>query len=93
MQLTAYLEQQGIDEATFAARSGGAFSAEAVRKWRYGARLPRPEHIALISEMTAGAVTANDHMQAIADKAARPRRGGKGSGSSSPGEAAMAPAE
>ena len=64
MKLASYLKDAGLDDEAFAQRSKGRFSAEAVRKWRFGVRVPRPQHMALIAELTAGAVTANDFMSA-----------------------------
>lgn len=77
MQLSSYLKDAGLDDAAFAERSAGAFSAEAVRKWRFGARMPRPNHLAMITRLTDGQVTANDFMQAAAERSARlsPREG------------------
>lgn len=60
MKLGTYLKDAGLDEDAFASKSGGRFSAEAVRKWRFGVRIPRPQHMALIADLTDGAVTAND---------------------------------
>lgn len=70
MNISDFLREQGLDEERFAALSGGAFSAEAVRKWRYGQRVPRPKHIAMIAELTGGKVTANDLVSAHARGAA-----------------------
>lgn len=71
MKLGTYLKDAGLDDAAFAERSEGAFSAEAVRKWRFGVRMPRPNHLALISRLTDGQVTANDFMEAAVDRSTR----------------------
>ncbi|TDR90327.1 XRE family transcriptional regulator [Enterovirga rhinocerotis] len=62
MRIGDYLKSEGLDEEGFAARSGGAFSSEAVRKWRFGQRTPRLKHLVQIAELTNGAVTANDFL-------------------------------
>lgn len=62
MTLSDYLRDRGLDDAAFASLSDGAFSAEAVRKWRFRARTPRQRQLAKIVELTNGAVTANDFM-------------------------------
>lgn len=62
MRLSTYLKKHGLDEGEFAALSQGQFSPEAVRKWRFGVRVPRPKHMAAIAAITGGAVTANDFM-------------------------------
>lgn len=74
MKLSEYLTHAEIDEATFAERSDGAFSTEAVRKWRYGSRMPRPAHVAKIHEMTEGKVTFADLMLAVEEHAERRAR-------------------
>ena len=58
MQLRAYLDQNGITPAEFAARVGSSESG--VKKWLRGVRSPRHEMLERIREATAGAVTAND---------------------------------
>jgi len=60
MKLSAYLKAHDLDDEAFARKSEGAFSAEAVRKWRFGVRMPRPRMLLLISKLTDGKVTAND---------------------------------
>ena len=60
MTIGEFLKTNGLDEEGFASRSDGTFSAEAVRKWRFGQRIPRPQHLRKITEITDGAVTAND---------------------------------
>jgi len=66
MKLSAYLKSKRLDDETFAQKSGGAFSAEAVRTWRFGVRMPRPRMLLLITKLTDGKVTANDFVPAEA---------------------------
>lgn len=58
MTLAQYLRDNKLTDGTFAARIG--CSAGAVRKWKYGERMPRPEQIKRIADATAGAVSAID---------------------------------
>jgi hypothetical protein len=67
MKLTQYLREKCLDDETFASLSSGAFSPEAVRKWRFGVRIPRPEQMRLIFELTQGAVTPNDFVGVASD--------------------------
>lgn len=69
MKLGTYLKEAKLDEAAFSALSGGVFSPEAVRKWRFGARVPRPKQMALIAQLTGGKVSANDFMLAAEPEA------------------------
>jgi len=62
MTIAEYLKTYGMDEQQFADQSGGLFSAEAVRKWRFGVRHPRPEALRKIAEITEGQVTPNDFL-------------------------------
>lgn len=66
MKLSAYLKEHKLDDESFAAKSDGEFSAEAVRKWRFGVRMPRPRMLVLISKLTEGRVTANDFLPVAA---------------------------
>lgn len=59
MQLSTYMKERGIDDDAMASLIGDC-SASAVRKWKYGERVPRPNHLRRIVEATEGAVTAND---------------------------------
>lgn len=59
MTLSDYMALRGIDDAGLAALLGDC-SESGVRKWRYGERVPRPEQMKRIAEVTAGAVTPND---------------------------------
>ncbi|KMO29903.1 hypothetical protein VQ03_28955 [Methylobacterium tarhaniae] len=67
MKLAAYMEAQGLDDAAMAARIGPDVSPWAVRKWRYGQRIPRLGMLKRISDVTAGAVTAQDHFNAASE--------------------------
>ena len=66
MKLAAYLKHHGLSDEEFASHLGGGLSAEAVRKWRFGVRTPRPVHLVRIAEVTNGDVTANDFLPAPA---------------------------
>lgn len=66
MKLAAYMEAQGLDDAAMAARIGPDVSSWAVRKWRYGQRIPRLGMQRRILDATAGAVTPQDHFDAAA---------------------------
>lgn len=65
MKLRAYLKEHDISDEALSALAGGSFSAEAVRKWRFGVRTPRPAQMAKLAELTNGAVTANDFMPSV----------------------------
>jgi len=58
MTLREYLASTKIADDAFAARVDA--SEGAVRKWKSGERIPRPEQMARIVEATAGQVTATD---------------------------------
>jgi len=73
MDLARYLRDNDLDDESFAVLGAGAFSAEAVRKWRFGVRVPRPEHISLIAKLTDGQVTANDLVAGHAGRIERRR--------------------
>ncbi|MGY2052932.1 helix-turn-helix domain-containing protein [Methylobacterium sp. JK268] len=66
MKLAAYMEAEGLDDAAMAARIGPDVSSWAVRKWRYGQRMPRLAMQRRISAVTGGQVTAQDHFDAAA---------------------------
>ncbi|WP_132277044.1 helix-turn-helix transcriptional regulator [Neorhizobium sp. JUb45] len=48
-----------ISDDSFADLVGGV-SVSGVKKWRYGERVPRPEQMRRIAEVTHGAVCPND---------------------------------
>lgn len=61
-KLDTYLRGAGLDDEAFATMVDA--STGAVRKWRYGERVPRPQQMVRIKQATAGAVTADDFMPA-----------------------------
>jgi transcriptional regulator with XRE-family HTH domain len=48
-----------------AAQIGGV-SSHAVKKWRYGERVPRPDAMQRLAKATGGKVTADDFMREAA---------------------------
>ena len=62
MKLHDYLLATKTSDEAFARLVGK--SAGAVRKWRYGERVPRPVVMTRIREATNGAVTADDFLPA-----------------------------
>jgi DNA-binding transcriptional regulator YdaS (Cro superfamily) len=62
MHLSAYLEREHLTNAGFAARLG--VTAEAVRLWALGRKIPRRDTMAAIEAATGGAVTARDFYSA-----------------------------
>jgi DNA-binding transcriptional regulator YdaS (Cro superfamily) len=70
MKLLAYLQSNRIADADFAAHIG--VSEGAVRKWKYGERIPRAEAMVQVLRATNGAVTPNDFL--IDGPAAEPAR-------------------
>ncbi|WP_442907408.1 helix-turn-helix domain-containing protein [Kaistia sp. MMO-174] len=58
MKLAAYLLTHRLTNDAFGAKVGA--SPAAVRKWRYGERIPRPEQMSRIAAATGGEVTAAD---------------------------------
>lgn len=58
MRLSDFLDQKQLTNAAFGARIG--VSRQTVLRYRRGDRIPGKAEMALISEATAGAVTAND---------------------------------
>lgn len=58
MQLKDWLEKHGVNNADFGRKIDR--SAEAVRRYANGERIPDRETMPLIVDATAGAVTAND---------------------------------
>ncbi len=65
MQLDAFICDQSLTNEGFAKLLGEDVSEWAVRKWRYGQRIPRPSMQQRISEATDGQVTANDFLAAV----------------------------
>jgi transcriptional regulator with XRE-family HTH domain len=60
MDLKAYLDARGLSDTQFAVEIG--VSLEAVRRYRQGARFPKPSVMRRIMEVTKGAVTPNDFL-------------------------------
>lgn len=59
MKLAHYLNEMNISHEQFAAEMGG-LSISGVRKWLYGERVPRPDQLRKIAELTGGRVEPND---------------------------------
>jgi hypothetical protein len=60
MRLDTYLRNKRLTDESFAKLLGPDVSEWAVRKWRYGQRIPRLALQLRITEVTKNAVTAND---------------------------------
>lgn len=69
MKLDDFMKAEGLDDAAMAARIGEV-SEFAVKKWRYGERMPRPGVMGRITSATHGQVTANDFIEARPSEAA-----------------------
>lgn len=59
MKLAQYLTDKNISPEQFAADMGG-LSISGIRKWMYGERVPRPDQMRKIAELTGGLVQPND---------------------------------
>lgn len=59
MTLSEFMAEQGLADAEMAVLIGDC-SDHAVKKWRYGERLPRGDQMRRIYAVTDGAVTPND---------------------------------
>lgn len=71
MQLDTYIREQKLTDESFAKLLGPSVSEWAVRKWRYGQRIPRFTMQKRILEVTGGAVTANDLVEAVVEAGKR----------------------
>ena len=60
MKLHAYMKLHKLDDATMAARLG--CGPAAVKKWKYGERIPRVPDALRIQTVTEGAVTPADFL-------------------------------
>lgn len=58
MKLADFLRTNRVSDIEFGSQVNA--STGAVRKWRSGERIPRPEQMVRIREATGGAVTADD---------------------------------
>jgi DNA-binding transcriptional regulator YdaS (Cro superfamily) len=65
MKLATYMDRNGLDDEAMAAQIGGV-SSHAVKKWRYGERVPRPDAMQRLAKATGGKVTADDFMREAA---------------------------
>lgn len=68
MTLSAYMALRSLDDITMALLVGDC-QETAIRKWRTGARIPRPKHLRRIMEVTEGAVTPSDFVLQAGDAA------------------------
>lgn len=59
MTLAEFMKERDLDDEAMAALIGKA-SAHAVKKWKYGERIPRPDALARISHATGGLVGPAD---------------------------------
>lgn len=59
MKLAQYLTDKKISPEQFAADMGD-MSVSGIRKWMYGERVPRPDQMRKIAELTGGLVEPND---------------------------------
>lgn len=69
MKLTQYMNEKSITPERLAELVGNV-SASGVRKWMYDERVPRPEQMRRIAEVTKGQVKPNDFILASPSKAA-----------------------
>lgn len=69
MKLAQYITDNNISIEQFAADMGGSVSG--IRKWMYGERVPRPDQMRKIAEMTGGAVQPNDFILEVSSEMER----------------------
>jgi DNA-binding transcriptional regulator YdaS (Cro superfamily) len=65
MQLDTFIREKSLTDESFALLLGEDVSEWAVRKWRYGQRIPRPTMQQRIAVATGGQVTPNDFLAAV----------------------------
>lgn len=65
MKLAQYLTDKKMSPEQFAAEMGSV-SASGIRKWLYGERVPRPDQMRKIADLTGGLVEPNDFIMAEA---------------------------
>lgn len=64
MTLNEFMKLANLSDTDIARKLG--CSEGAVKKWRYGERIPRRDQLRQIHDITNGAVTANDFVGAAA---------------------------
>lgn len=64
MKLAEYMKASGLEDESFAEMVGDC-SSHAVKKWRYQERVPRPDQMRRIAEVTGGRVTPNDFVLSV----------------------------
>lgn len=73
MKLLDWLRRENITDEAFAERVGDC-TAHAVKKWKYGERLPPGDKIVRIEDVTGRQVTLRDLIAAPIDAAAPEQR-------------------
>jgi len=58
MKLSQYLKKEGLTDGAFARKA--KLSIYAIRKYRYGIRIPRPKNMLRIKKITDNCVTEED---------------------------------
>lgn len=58
MKLAAYLREKDLTDGSFAKKA--KLSVYAIRKYKYGKRIPRPQNMLRIKKVTGGLVTEGD---------------------------------
>lgn len=69
MRLIEYMKERDITDERMAELVGDC-TVFAIRKWKYGERMPRRKQLARLREVTEGAVTANDFAGEASNEAA-----------------------
>ncbi len=64
MKLAQYLTDKNITPEQFASDMGG-LSVSGIRKWMYGERVPRPDQMRKIADLTGGLVEPNDFILTV----------------------------
>jgi hypothetical protein len=62
MKLKRYMEVNGLDDAAMSALVGDDCTPAAIKKYKYGERIPRPDRILIIQRVTGNRVTLRDWM-------------------------------
>jgi transcriptional regulator with XRE-family HTH domain len=71
MKIQAYMTANKISAEAMAELIGGV-TESGVRKWVYGERIPRPDQLRRIAEITKGEVMPNDFILAEAEPGETP---------------------